>query len=62
MSKSSKQSHSNAVFEHFKFIDDNFNFLIGYISESGAKPGDVISCLYTIFLEVAQFRSCVCKS
>ena len=48
MSKSSKQLHLNTVFEHFKFIDDNFNFLIGCISESGAKPGDVISCLYHI--------------
>ena len=42
MGKSSKLSHLNTVFEHFKFIDDNFNFLIGCISESGAKPGDII--------------------
>ena len=47
MSKSSKQSHLNTVFEHFEFIDDNlFYFLIGCsISESGAKSGDVISGL-----------------
>ena len=45
MSKSSKQSHLNTAFEHFQFIHDNFNFLIGCISASGAKPGDVISCL-----------------
>ena len=48
MSKSSEQPHLNTVFEHFEFIDDNlFYFLIGCsISESGAKPGDVISGLY----------------